>query len=237
MYFVIISINSKAIDKLVLRLQSEAQVLYSCKTYQSVTCLCYDGLSNSFYVFLDDPDWKGQTMDLSWWPKPSTFATSGLYPGYWTPSCKHCFQVCVEVITNNTTGLHSASEWKNKLKLHRPVQKLAAANFKAAEAYLASPWSELLRWTIQYTIWCIHCIILLNACTQIHLVVYLVYLLFVQNQSLFLTHLVSNYALLNCHRWALVDWFDLILILPQPELVWLQPNHYLAFALHLTELS
>ena len=87
-------------------------------------------------------------MDLSWWPKPSTFATSGLYPGYWTPSCEHWFQARVEAITNDTAGLHTTSEWKNKLKLHKPVRKLAAANFKAAEAYLASPRSELLRRTI-----------------------------------------------------------------------------------------
>ena len=84
-------------------------------------------------------------MDLSWWPKASVFATSGLYPGYWTPSCETWYQAHVEAISKNGAKLYTATEWRNKLKLHRPIQKLVAANIQNAELYIASPRSAMLR--------------------------------------------------------------------------------------------
>lgn len=84
-------------------------------------------------------------MDLSWWPKASVFATSGLYPGYWTPSCETWYQARVKAISENSAKLYTATEWKNKLKLHRPIQKLVAANIQNAKSYLSSPRSAVLR--------------------------------------------------------------------------------------------
>ena len=46
-------------------------------------------------------------MDLSWWPKASVFMTSGLYPGYWTPSCETWYQARVEAISKNGAKLYT----------------------------------------------------------------------------------------------------------------------------------
>jgi hypothetical protein len=100
--------------------------------------------SSNVLLSQDDLRWKNQTADLSWWPKASTFAASGLYAGYWTPNCEYWFQKRMSEIADGTATLIKATEWTNKLKLHRPVRKLTAANSRAAKLFLQSPRAQAL---------------------------------------------------------------------------------------------
>lgn len=102
------------------------------------------GTSSNLTLSQDNTRWKNQTADLSWWPKASTFAASGLYAGYWTPNCEYWFQKRLSEIANGTATLIKATEWTAKLKLHRPVRKLAAANSKVAQNFLQSSRAQAL---------------------------------------------------------------------------------------------
>lgn len=110
-----------------------------------VSHLAYNELwPTLFYALPDNVRWKGQTADLSWWPKASTFTASGLYPGYWTHSCEYWFQQRLCAISNGSAVLYNASEWANRLTLHKPIRKLVANNRAAAKSFLESPRAEFL---------------------------------------------------------------------------------------------
>lgn len=51
----------------------------------------------------------------------------------------------MSAITDGTANLHNATEWANKLALHRPIRKLVANHRAAAKSFLESPRSEFLR--------------------------------------------------------------------------------------------
>ena len=57
-----------------------------------------------------------QAADMSWFPKASTFAESGLWPGYWTPECERWFQRWLAVLNQGPPPPHMARHWRNNLK-------------------------------------------------------------------------------------------------------------------------
>ena len=62
----------------------------------------------------------------------------------------------MEAISKNGAKLYTATEWRNKLKLHWPIQKLVAANIQKAELYIASPWSAMLHQDTKYDVQFVH---------------------------------------------------------------------------------
>jgi len=64
--------------------------------------------------------------------------TSGLWPGYWSHSCEDWFQNRHRMIVEHRGDLKSATEWKNAMKLFKPVSKLREANSLAASEFLAT---------------------------------------------------------------------------------------------------
>src|ERR1700683_2826121 len=96
----------------------------------STKCLLLSSpVSNIYFlqnlqIFLGNMNFRpNQTSDLSWWPKHATFMTSNLWPGYWLHSCKEWFQFQTSqwLITEHKDDLSTAMEWKNAMKLYKPV--------------------------------------------------------------------------------------------------------------------
>ncbi|KAI0074526.1 hypothetical protein K474DRAFT_1561618, partial [Panus rudis PR-1116 ss-1] len=54
-----------------------------------------------------------QVVDYSWWPKQSTWNTSGLYVGYWTQDCEDWFQARLSHIRAGTTNPRTTSGWRS----------------------------------------------------------------------------------------------------------------------------
>ncbi|KZP04089.1 hypothetical protein FIBSPDRAFT_767968, partial [Athelia psychrophila] len=63
-----------------------------------------------------------QQADASWWPKSSTWKTSCLDAGYWTPTCEEWFQRRLEAIRAGKENVKSAAKWREALKLHKPTK-------------------------------------------------------------------------------------------------------------------
>jgi hypothetical protein len=93
------------------------------KHHIDVTLTCLLGTAN-------------QTSDLSWWPKQSTFLKSGLWPGYWSPSCEDWFQHRHDSITSGKGDLKTATQWCKSLVLYQKVAKLRNLNSVAATLYI-----------------------------------------------------------------------------------------------------
>ncbi|RDX40117.1 hypothetical protein OH76DRAFT_1305915, partial [Lentinus brumalis] len=54
-----------------------------------------------------------QCEDLSWWPKPTTWASSGMYTGIWNPWNEDWFQKRLSGIRNGTAQPMNASSWRS----------------------------------------------------------------------------------------------------------------------------
>lgn len=68
------------------------------------------------YYFLP-PDHKGNvTADLSWWPKQSTFLSSGLWPGYWSSKAEKWFKERRAAIEEGKAEPKTASQWRKVIK-------------------------------------------------------------------------------------------------------------------------
>ncbi len=77
-----------------------------------------------------------QVSELSWWPKPSAWRTSGLNVGYWSAACENWFQRRIKDIHNGTAELRSATQWKSVMNLNKKQSKLAATNEGFAARWL-----------------------------------------------------------------------------------------------------
>ena len=82
-----------------------------------------------------------QTLDLSWWLKPSVFRCSGLWLRFWTPWCEEWFQTQLKDIHKHKAGLRTSQEWSKALKFNLwKSGKLLRVNILASESYLAQVW-------------------------------------------------------------------------------------------------
>ncbi|TFK77648.1 hypothetical protein K466DRAFT_439619, partial [Polyporus arcularius HHB13444] len=56
---------------------------------------------------------RNQCEDLSWWPKPTTWASSGMYTGIWNPWNEDWFQKRLSGIRDGTAQPMNASSWRS----------------------------------------------------------------------------------------------------------------------------
>ncbi|KAF8234610.1 hypothetical protein L208DRAFT_1260904 [Tricholoma matsutake] len=62
-----------------------------------------------------------QTSDVSWWPKPSIWETSGLCVGYWSNDCERWFKMHLEECRSGHAELRNPSNWRHALKFTKNV--------------------------------------------------------------------------------------------------------------------
>lgn len=86
---------------------------------------------------IEDMQWQGQAADMSWWPKPNAWESSGLNVGYWSPDAERWFQMRLKAIRNGTAKLRRATEWKESMKLEKKSRDLTRANQTAAALFLS----------------------------------------------------------------------------------------------------
>ncbi|KAG6819574.1 hypothetical protein H0H93_010595 [Arthromyces matolae] len=79
-----------------------------------------------------------QTRDLSWWPKPSTWASCGLNAGFWSMDCELWFQDRLRKCQNGTADLKTPKEWRHSLRFVQDVPRMAAHNEALAAKALAN---------------------------------------------------------------------------------------------------
>lgn len=77
-----------------------------------------------------------QASEKLWWPKASTWETSGLNVGYWTRTCEIWFQKRLEAINASKAQIRTATHWKEALKFSKEAHSLTAGNELAARMYL-----------------------------------------------------------------------------------------------------
>ncbi|KAJ7891474.1 hypothetical protein B0H13DRAFT_1562887, partial [Mycena leptocephala] len=56
-----------------------------------------------------------QKKAISWWPKPGSFFSSGLYIGWWSSDCERWFQKRLAELQSTTVKakLWTQTQWKN----------------------------------------------------------------------------------------------------------------------------
>ena len=79
----------------------------------------FSSYSSNDHWFQADNKFADQAADISWLPKFSTFAESGLWPGYWTPACEAWFQRWLNVLNQGPPKPRMASHWRDNLKQAR----------------------------------------------------------------------------------------------------------------------
>lgn len=85
------------------------------------------------------------TADVSWWPKHSTFSSSGLNVGHWTDACEEWFQARHLQIVEGRAELKTATQWFNSLKYEKNTKHLMKRNIEEAEAYVRDQRSTALK--------------------------------------------------------------------------------------------
>ncbi|KAJ7846448.1 hypothetical protein B0H13DRAFT_1907781 [Mycena leptocephala] len=79
-----------------------------------------------------------QTSTLSWWPRPHSFAASGINFGWWTPMWESWYQKRLQQLENGPGTLATHTQWKHNLKLERRAPPYTAAIEKCAADILAT---------------------------------------------------------------------------------------------------
>ncbi|KAH9939686.1 uncharacterized protein BXZ73DRAFT_43444, partial [Epithele typhae] len=88
----------------------------------------------TYLVYVENFDTSSK---LSWWPSPTTWETSGLNFGHWTPFCESWFKSHLEKIRSGTNKPKNATTWRSNIKLEKAkVRKLSLRVAEANEAYL-----------------------------------------------------------------------------------------------------
>ncbi|KIJ32862.1 hypothetical protein M422DRAFT_127413, partial [Sphaerobolus stellatus SS14] len=62
------------------------------------------------YRVFKDP--KRNPRQLSWWPKPTAWANSGLDVGYWSSECESWYQQRITDINQYAAQLRTSEQWK-----------------------------------------------------------------------------------------------------------------------------
>ncbi|KAJ7830498.1 hypothetical protein B0H14DRAFT_2593250 [Mycena olivaceomarginata] len=79
-----------------------------------------------------------QMSHLSWWPKPNTWASGNLYPGWWTPHCEEWYQNRVALIAQGDANLLNPRKWKHGLKYDKRAKECLAAHEQISAAAVLS---------------------------------------------------------------------------------------------------
>ncbi|KAJ7851571.1 hypothetical protein B0H13DRAFT_1643942, partial [Mycena leptocephala] len=79
-----------------------------------------------------------QTATLSWWPRPHSFAASGINFGWWTPMWETWYQKRLRQLENGPGTLATHTQWKHNLKLERRAPPYTEAIEKCAADILAT---------------------------------------------------------------------------------------------------
>lgn len=114
---------------------SEADVL--CGMY-----LRYCGRLTSHFEYWNTTNYsieRGEIMrveELSWWPKPSHWTSSGFNTTIWNPWNEDWFQNRVEGISNGTVKPKRAEKWRSSLRLIQTTGDLASAVERASDLVL-----------------------------------------------------------------------------------------------------
>jgi hypothetical protein len=69
-----------------------------------------------------------QTADISWWPKPSAWAGSGLNVGYWSRDCEGWFQKRLALLREGKGDLKNPSVWKHSIKFTQACRETDRTN-------------------------------------------------------------------------------------------------------------
>ena len=59
-----------------------------------------------------------QTADVSWWPKHNMFMRSGLWQGYWLPTCEVWFQDWLSCIEDQSATIWATNQWTTNISQH-----------------------------------------------------------------------------------------------------------------------
>ncbi|KAH0825654.1 hypothetical protein J3R83DRAFT_8830 [Lanmaoa asiatica] len=78
-----------------------------------------------------------QTVDLSWWPKQSTWVGSNVDVGYWSPENEVWFRARLAKICAGEAQPQSATRWVNALKKHKHTSRIVQ-NYRFAAATFLS---------------------------------------------------------------------------------------------------
>ncbi|KAJ7163645.1 hypothetical protein C8R46DRAFT_1221064 [Mycena filopes] len=77
-----------------------------------------------------------QTSQISWWPKPFVFATSGMNTGWWSADCEQWFLQRQAKIEAGVAKLHTSKDWKSSIRFFTQPRKIATANEKICAEFL-----------------------------------------------------------------------------------------------------
>ncbi|KAF8867668.1 hypothetical protein BD779DRAFT_1463887 [Infundibulicybe gibba] len=88
---------------------------------------------------IDKGGGEANQMHGSWWPKQSTWETSGFGIGQWTPDAEGWYQDRLGEINGGTARLLGAREWTQKLRYQHSLIKRVNDNYeRLAERHLQS---------------------------------------------------------------------------------------------------
>jgi hypothetical protein len=79
---------------------------------------------------------KGQTSDMSWWPKHSAFTHSGLDLGHWSEFAEEWYMKRLRRIWKGEVGLKSGKDWRNGLGFQKATAHIAKGNRETSAACL-----------------------------------------------------------------------------------------------------
>ncbi|KAJ7100588.1 hypothetical protein B0H15DRAFT_770393 [Mycena belliarum] len=79
-----------------------------------------------------------QLKYISWWPKPTAFALSGLNTGWWNANCERWFIKRLKEMETMRVKLHTYTEWKQKLRFSSGARKVNTQNDVLSARYLAA---------------------------------------------------------------------------------------------------
>ena len=78
----------------------------------------------------------GGTEIISWWPMQSTWETSGLDFGRWTPWCEQWFQKRLDALRCGDAGPYRSNEWRVKIRMFNKVRPLHEALATASKRFV-----------------------------------------------------------------------------------------------------
>lgn len=95
----------------------EGDWFYLVGGYEVLTGLCtFFGEQNYTYGCAGYGD---QRLDLSWWPKVTTWEASGINVGCWTPLCEHWFKKCADALRSGKARPYTSTQWGKNLRYEK----------------------------------------------------------------------------------------------------------------------
>ncbi|KAK7045736.1 hypothetical protein VNI00_007569 [Paramarasmius palmivorus] len=79
-----------------------------------------------------------QLSQKSWWPRPHSWALSGLNTGFWSPEAEAWFSKRLESISEERAVPYTHTQWKHNIKFSKETVSLAKNIEKISKEYLRS---------------------------------------------------------------------------------------------------